>query len=352
MQTRCFTLLFAVLTGVVCAQDIQTSGSTRQTAKDSIRAYYIKHFPDYFFLYPVLKQRSLNFELEKQSGNENLLTFKPNNSYSFGMGMYLFEVGFELAFAIPIDEKSKAIYGDSHARDVQLNVLGKKWGADAFYQRYRGFYVTDSENKIIDNNPYPQRPDIISRNFGVTGSYVFNNQRFSFRSAYNYAERQVFSKGSFLVATTTSSFRIEADSSILNESQKLAFGENVSFTNLRYVTFSIAPGYTYSIVFNNFFLNGALLIGPSQNWIKYKLEGGESKNDSRINSFIGARLSLGYNGERVFGGISFLSQGSIVKFEDVSFSNNNGSFKILIGYRFREFGFLKNRLWDMIPFKI
>lgn len=352
MQTRCLTLLLTFCSVILNAQDIQTSGPVKLSAKDSVRAYYIRHFPDHFFLYPVLKQRSLNFEIEKQSGDENLLTFKPNNSYSFGLGMYLFEVGFELAMAIPIDEKSKAIYGESRARDLQLNILGKKWGIDAFYQKYHGFYVTDSEADVADNSPYPQRADIISRNFGVTGSYVFNNQRFSFRSAYNYAERQVFSKGSFLLASTLSSFSIEADSSILNDSQKVAFGDGVSFTNLRYVTFSIAPGYTYSIVFNNFFLNGSLLVGPAQNWIKYQIEAGDHKNDSGINSFIAARLSLGYNGERVFGGVSFLSQGSIVKFEDVRFSNNNGSFKILIGYRFREFGFLRTRLWDLIPFKI
>jgi len=334
------------------AQTLDTSGATEQREVDTVRAYYIKHFPDYFFLYPVLKQRSLNFELQKEGGNKNSVTFKPNNSYSLGLGMYLFEVGCELTMAIPIDEKSKEIFGETNARDIQLNMLGKKWGLDAFYQRYHGFYVRDSEVKVPDNIPYPQRPDIKSRNFGVTGLYVFNSQRFSFRAAYNFAERQVFSKGSFVLAATLSSFRLDADSAIINQSQKLLFGESVAFTNLRYATFSIAPGYTYSIVFNNFFLNGTLLVGPAQNWIKYQIEGGGAHNETPINSFIGARLSLGYNGERIFGGISFLSQGNNVKFQDVTFSNNNGTFKILMGYRFGEFGILKRRFWDMIPFKI
>lgn len=180
----------------------------------------------------------------------------------------------------------------------------------------------------------------------------FNNQRFSFRAAYNFAERQVFSKGSLLLAATLSSFQFNADSSIINKSQKVTFGDNVAFTSLRYATFSIAPGYTYSVVFNNFFLNGTLMIGPAQNWIRYQIEGGSSHNETPINSFVGARLSLGYNGERIFGGVSFLSQGNNVKFQDVTFSNNNGTFKILMGYRFREFGILRKRVWDMIPFKI
>jgi hypothetical protein len=334
------------------AQDIQASGPAEHNEKDSIRRYYIKHFPDYFFIYPVLKQRSLSFEIEKQNADRNKLTFKPNNSYSFGVGMYLFEVGFELAFAVPIDEKSKVIYGDSDARDIQLNILGKRWGLDAFYQRYQGFYVTDSNDEITDGNPYPQRRDIQSRNHGLTGHYVFNNQRFSFRSAYNFAERQVFSKGSLLLFTTISSFRVNSDSSIINDSQQLDFGEDVTFTKVKYITFSIAPGYTYSMVFKNFFLNGSLSIGPAHHWIVYQLERGAERNDTAINSFVAARLSLGYNGERIFGGIAFLSQGSNVKFEDTRFANNNGSFKILFGYRFRERGILKRRVWDTIPFKI
>jgi hypothetical protein len=345
------TVIFLTSVGGALAQ-VEPSGANPQRETDSVRSYYIKHFPDYFFLYPVLKQRSLNFELQKQGGDKNSITFKPNNSYSVGLGTYLFEVGFELTFAIPIDEKSEKIFGVSKARDIQLNILGRKWGLDAFYQKYHGFYITDTDYHVPDNTPYPQRPDILSRNFGFTGQYVFNNQRFSFRSAYNFAERQVFSKGSFLLASTLSSFRFQADSAIINDTQKLVFGESVAFTNLRYATFSIAPGYTYSIVFNNFFLNGTLLVGPAQNWVKYQVEGGKHQNETPINSFVAARISLGYNGERIFGGISFLSQGNNVKFQDVVFSNNNGSFKILMGYRFREFGLLRRRVWDMIPFKI
>jgi hypothetical protein len=345
-------ILFFGFPLLMMGQNVSTSGLTDRQDRDSIRNYYIKHFPDYFFLYPVLKQRHLNFELQKESGNKDLVTFKPNNAYSFGMGMYLFEINAELTFAIPIDQKSKLIYGESKARDVQLNVLGKSWGLDAFYQRYTGFYITDSQQDVPANYPYPQRADIASRNRGLTGYYVFNHQKFSFRSAYNFAERQIFSKGSVLLSSSLSSFRMSADSSILDRQQRLAFGDDVAFTKLRYATFSVAPGYTYSVVFESFFLNGSLSVGPAHNWINYSLEGGPNKSETGINTFVAARLSLGYNGERIFGGISFLSQGNNIRFQNTQFSNNNGSFKILLGYRFREGGFLKKRVWDLVPFKI
>jgi hypothetical protein len=331
------------------AQELEISSPV--TKKDSVRDLYIRRFPDHFNAYPVIKQRSLNFQLEKRDRSD-LLTFKPNNSYSFGLGLYLFELNFELAFAIPLDEKSKSIYGSSKARDLQLNILGRKWGFDIVYQKYSGFYVTDKDDEPEADIPYPQRPDIDSRNLGLTGNYIFNNKKFSFRSVYNFAERQLYSKGSFLVFSNIGSFRLTADSSILSSDQKLVFGEQVSFTQLRYTSISLAPGYTYSLIFKNFFLNGTLAVGPAHHWIKYKLEDGPEKNEIAINAFIAARIGIGYNGDRLFGGISFVTQGSNVRFEDVRFSNNNGVFKILIGYRFREFGFLKKRVWDLIPIKI
>jgi hypothetical protein len=325
--------------------------SSPETNPDSIRDLYIKKFPNHFFLYPLIRQRSLSFELEKRDRTETL-TYRPNNTYSLGVGFYVFELGFELGFAVPIDEKKTATYGKSRSRDWQFNAYGKKWGLDAFYQKYKGFYISDKVNPVAANAAFPQRSDIVSRNFGITGNYVFNDEKFSFRSIYNFSERQLFSAGSFLAFAAINSFKLSADSSIIDTKQEVIFGKNVSFKDLSYTSISIAPGYTYSLIFKNFFINGSLALGPSQHWIKYRLEAGDEKTDATINTFVATRIGIGYNGDKLFGGVAFVSQGSIVRFEDVQFSNNNGSFKILVGYRFKETGILKKRVWDLIPFKI
>jgi len=320
--------------------------------KDSLRRYYIKQFPEYFFVYPVLKQRSLNFELAKRDRGA-VLTYKPNNTYSLGFGVYLFELGLEFSFAVPLQEKSIDRYGESNARDLHLNILSKRWGVHAFYQRYSGFYIVDKENEPLATEPFPHRSDIGTKNFGLTGHYVFNNQKFSFRSAYNFSERQLYSRGSFLLFTTLNTFRVSADSSVVNENRLADFGSHVTFTRLRYTTFSIAPGYTFNLTYNNFFLNTTLALGPAHHWINYDLEDSpKTHHDIAINSFVSGRVAIGYNGYRIFGGISFISQGSTIKFDAVNFSNNNSVFKILIGYRFKEFGILKKRVWDMLPFDI
>jgi hypothetical protein len=336
--------------------DIQVSGSDSTNhvgnARDSLRQYYIKRFPEYFFVYPVFRQGSLNFELAKSDGSASL-KYKPNNTYSLGVGFYLFEVGLEFGFAIPLKEKSLKRFGESESRDIQANLLAKRWGVDIFYQRYAGFYLVDDDNLPDRDEPYTQRPDIHTKNFGLTGHYVFNNQKFSFRSAYNFSERQLYSKGSFLMVAGINTFRVSADSSVVDYTRQVDFGEEVDFTRLRYTTFAIAPGYTYNMTYKNFFLNTTLCVGPSHHWINYDLESSNKEsNETAINSFIAARVAIGYNGYRIFGGIGFISQGSSVKFEDVRFSNNNSVFKVVMGYRFKEFGILKTRALDMIPFKI
>jgi hypothetical protein len=343
-----FLIGFWVASCVCFAQELEVS--TPHPSTDSLRDGHIGLFPNDFFVYPVLKQRTLSFELEK-ADRSRLLTFRPNRTYSLGVGLYLFEVAAELAVAIPVAEKKTDLFGKSKARDIQLNMLGKKFGLDMYYQRYRGFYVTDRDNEPGRDMPYPQRGDIVSRNLGVTGSYIFNNKKFSLRSVYNFSERQIYSAGSFIALVNLGRFTLEADSSILDSSQELVF-TNESFKNLRYSTFSVAPGYSYNLIYRSFFLNGTLGIGPAHHWIYYQHETGKGEREIGINSFVAARIGIGYNGERVFGGISFLTQGSNVKFEEARFSNNNASFKILMGYRFKEFGRLKKRAWDQIPFKL
>jgi hypothetical protein len=267
--------------------------------------------------------------------------------------LYVFELGVEFAFAIPLREQSVERYGESNARDAQLNILAKRWGLDAFVQRYTGFYIVDSEHEPADNEPFPQRSDIATRNFGLTGHYVFKGQKYSLRSAYNFAERQLNSTGSFIVLGSLYTFRVAADSSVVNANRRADFGGQVDFTRLRYTTFSIAPGYTINLTWRHFFLNTMLALGPAHHWINYDLEDNPlTRHDIEINTFFGARIAIGYNGDRLFGGVSYVSQGSTLKFDAVDFSNNNSLFKILVGYRFHEFGILRKRVWDVRPFEI
>lgn len=311
------------------------------------REKHIKSYPDHFFVWPVLKQRKLDFEMKSLEGGKQTLQFNTNKPYSLGVGMYLFELGFEIAFAVPLDEQSKRIFGESKSRDVQLNVLGKKWGADLFYQRYSGFYLDDPDNAVPAGTPYLQRPDIDTRNAGLTVHRIFNSNRFSFRSAYNFAERQLTSAGSLILFATFDNLTTRGDSAIVGNKFAAGFGESAMINHIRSSNLGVAPGYSYSLIFKGFFINGTLAVGPAHNWMKYEMEDGTEESKLRFSALVAARISLGYNGDKFFGGLTFMNQGRNSKFGNVQFSNTQSAFKILFGFRFRETGILKKRVWDI-----
>ncbi len=315
---------------------------------DSLRARYVQRFPDYFFLWPVVKQRSTTFDIQNVSAKNNKLTYKPNGNYGLGLGMYIFEIGFEVVFSIQPKVTTQPIYGHTTSSDLQANILGKHWGFDLFTQHYKGFYVSDLNKAVPTGSPYPQRPDISTWNTGVNGIYLFNKKKYSIRAAYNFSEKQLRSAGSFLLSGTLNTFSLRADSAVYGPSYEPTLGVNADFKKLDYTTISISPGYAHTFVLGNFFVNGSLSVGPANHWVYYQ-SATVAKHDITLNSFIDLRLSVGYNSDRFFTGISFVAQARNIKFEQVQFTNTNTTFKVVMGYRFREFGVLKKSARDFLP---
>lgn len=316
-------------------------------ARDSVRAHYIEEFHEHYSIWPMLKYRSLDFAIERKDGEGNRISFNPNGDYKLGAGFHLFELSIEVSFAIPIAVRNEDIYGTTKSRDLQINMLTKAWGLDLYYQRYTGFYKNDRDNPPLSGMPYPQRPDIEMQNLGGSAFYVWNNKKFSIRSSYNYADRQIKSAGSFIVYGTINSFSLKGDSAILAANVRQDFGEGADFVNLRYTTLSIAPGYSYNLVLKRFFINGTLAIGPAHHWVHYRTESGVEENDIVFNSSYTVRVGVGYSGPRFFTGAGFVLQSRVLTYQDIRFENSTSVFRLLVGYRFKEKGFLKRRIWEI-----
>ncbi|MBK7652590.1 MAG: DUF4421 family protein [Flammeovirgaceae bacterium] len=320
-----------------------------QAQTDSLQNEYRQSFPDKFFLWPVLKKRQQSFEVDNKEDQIGKLNYKPNSSFNAGVGMYLFEVGVELTFAVPIDDRSTNTYGASDVRDLQSNFLGKNWGVDLYTQKYSGFYVANPNQGPSSPDAFIKRSDIELRNTGMNVLYSLNKEKFSLKASYNYSERQLKSAGSFIVTGTVNTFRLQADSAVLPSVNLASSASTPNFRQFRYTALSVAPGYTYTLIYKSFFLNGVLSIGPAHYWLMDTGKDGNARYDISINTFADVRVALGYNGDRIFGGMSFITQSRNIHFEEVQFANANYTFKLMVGYRFREVGILKKRATDYIP---
>ena len=157
-----------------CALAITIPFTISGQHKSVIRSQYIKDFPDDFFIWPLVKQRSTSFDIVLQKDRSQKLTYRPNNDFGLGFGVYLFGLGAEVTFAIQPKQSSQDKFGHSSASDLQLNLISKRWGMDVFTQHYQGFYLNDQNKFVAANMPYPQRPDISTWNTGLNGIYVFN----------------------------------------------------------------------------------------------------------------------------------------------------------------------------------
>lgn len=333
---RCFFVLLLFL--------LVTQATVGQHASDSTRSEYIQKFPDKFFIWPLFKKRSLSFDI--RNGENEKIKYKPNSPFSLGLGVYLFEVTAEISFALPINEKSQSAYGSTNAREFHANFIGNNWGVDIFRQKYGGFYFNDPSGSPSNN--VVKRPDIDLTNTGVNGIYAFNKKKFSLKSAYNYSERQVKSGGSILVSGNLNTFRLSADSAILTKTSSSP-NKGSDLLLMRYTTMSVAGGYTYTLVYRSFFLNGALSVGPAHNWILYSRPGGKEYYDVAVNTYSDIRVAIGYNSDRIFGGMSLVTQSRYIRFDEIRFANTNTFVKLMVGYRFNEVGILKKRAKDYIP---
>ena len=65
--------------GLILGASLALAFPVHAQKKDSVRDKYVERFPDYFFIWPVIKQRSTSIQIEQIRNRSNSLTFKPNN---------------------------------------------------------------------------------------------------------------------------------------------------------------------------------------------------------------------------------------------------------------------------------
>ncbi len=312
--------------------------------------YYYKKYFDHFAVSGVVKQKNFDFTLRGTTGAGNFRkTFNPNNSYSTGIALYVFDVNIELTAGIPISQRSIERFGKTSTRDLQLNLITHRLGLELYSQRYVGFYVTDPTINIISPQPFPFRPELESRNTGFSAVYIFNSKRYSLPATYNFADQQLKSSGSFIIQSSLNSWKLNIDSALIGKHLVDDFGAGAAIVNGNFTSFDLGPGYAQNIIYKGFFLNLTLFLAPSHTWIRYREDDRPNKYDIHLNFSSGVRAAVGYNSDVFFTGLSLSNQSKIFTVDDTELINNRSSIKFVLGFRFREKGIMKKSAMDLIP---
>lgn len=321
------------------------AGSTSNAQDyDSVRSIYVKEFPDYFNAQIIATDRLLILNLIGREGEKRRINYAPNDRGYIGLAAYVFDIGIGLSVKVPAAfERDKDKYGTTDFIDLQGNIYGKKWCFDGTFQKYEGFFLNNAADitpGFESGDNFPQRADLGVMNIILNGVHIFNHQKFSFRSGFNQADKQIKSAGSPILLLSASRFSINADSVLIPDNVADDFGNLSEMIDGRFITMSILPGYAYNLVFRDLFANLNATGGIGLQHQKLDL-----KNDATekiaIEPKFNFRAALGYDNGRFFAGGSFLLQRSTINMDGMRINNIAGNYKFFVGYRFKEFGILK-----------
>lgn len=308
----------------------------------------IKTYDDHILVRTGITNRSLNLNL---SPRENGLTkylerlwYRPNVSSTLGLGLRFKGLGISYSFKIIDDPLIDGLTNKSKYTDIRINSLGRKVGYDINYQDYQGFFRSNFDINGFNNfyrsiknlgkqDSVFTRDDLRIRNYSANVYYIFKPEKFSYRAAYVFDERQLKSGGSFLVNGSINLTKINADSSIVPNNTEIEFRSSALYSDANFYTLAIAPGYAYNFIYKEKFYTS---LGVSA---MAGLAFFEGKKDNSNSSFLRpalngvARLSLGYHGSLWITGASLTGDFKAVNLPSVQFRTSVLELSFFIAYR-------------------
>ena len=197
--------------------------------------------------------------------NGKLIEFEPNISTNFGLGIaYL---GYGISGSLPLSNANNDTqkFGKTSYFDFQFNYTSRRWGADFFYQNYKGFYLKDAEKFSVGGSadaPALQYGGLSILNTGVGAFYNFND-RYSANAAFSQGERQLTSAGSFVADTSVSYTEIRTGASLVPASELALYPDLDRYRGGDYWLWVARFGYGYNFVYRRMTLGALFALGPN-----------------------------------------------------------------------------------------
>lgn len=240
------------------------------------------------------------------------ITYKPNNKFNIGVGASYKALTLNIGVGIPGLNKDQEKYGTTRYLDAQANIHTKRWATNLFLQGFRGYYIsshTKEELGWAQATLYPTRPDIEEYNFGVSTVHIFNNDRFSYRAAFNQDAWQRKSQGSFLAGGYITYFRLRSDSSLVPVRLATYFEPGLHLVRAGFTDLGLNFGYAYTLVVReHFFLTASNVLGvgiSAQRATTVEQERKDVRTAFGPGWHTQLRIATGYNSARFYVGISF-----------------------------------------------
>ena len=299
---------------------------------------YIKSYRDVFTFRLLTTNKKSEFDITHET-NGNSIEYEPNSSLNLGFGFTYKWFGLNLAFNFPFINNDDEIYGKTQRLDLQSSIFSRKFAVDLFLQFYKGYYVANPtilNPGWLPGDPYPIRGDIRSFSLGGTYNYIFNHDKFSYRAAFNFNERQKKSAGSFLVGGGVLLYNLLSDSGLIPNQLFPDSVEVINIDGVKINSIYALGGYAHTFVIRNWYFTLGLGLGPGLSSTKTKLTNDEFKKvRSRFSVITEFRGSVGYNSDVFYAGLSWYTGAfAIDSSNDILITYSLSKINFYVGYRF------------------
>lgn len=259
-----------------------------------------------FFEVPFYSFGFEDISAQKRSDaiNGKTIDFDPNIGTNIGLGIaYL---GYGISGSLPLSRANNDVtrYGETRYFDFQFNYTARRWGADIFYQSYRGFYLKDPEKFAIGyvpGMPNPQFGDLQIWNAGFGGFLNFN-EKYSSNAAFSQGERQLSSAGSFVIDSSLTYTQLNSSSSLVPASELPLYPDLDRYRGGAYWLWIVRLGYGYNFIYQRMTLGGLFSLGPNlHRQTNFNTDG--VSRAWRVNTSVRLRLSLWFEFKDEFIGV-------------------------------------------------
>jgi len=300
---------------------------------------YYEDYSQKFALFLYSKIKYNRFSVTNLAQKKTLF-YSPNEQMNMGFGFHYKFLGIGIALNFGFINHDNKDYGKTRRLDLQTNIYMKKFVVDFYLQYYKGFYIQNPEDVFSEWNSEQRsyiRPDISSFDVGIGGMYVFNHERFSYKSAFLQTAIQKKSAGSFLLGGQIFFQGVVGDSTFFP--QQSFFGDLPKAKGHSATYIGVLTAYAYNFIILKHYFFSVSMMGSIHLGATYTLmESGNEYTNILPVLHLQPRVALGMNRPKWYAGMSFVKDTYVElvdkKDSDWSYTFYSGNLRIFLGYRF------------------
>jgi hypothetical protein len=270
---------------------------------ETVKTYNTEFIFRGFIRKPFLNITLRHYTPKDEKNNSEIIRYEPNTLANWGASFSWQGFGFAFGLDSPKSEKDESQYGNTKYYDFQVYFYWQRFGFDAHYQKYQGFFLFNPEKYGYSaGSPEALRPDIKATSIGCNVFWSFFEE-FSFSAAFDQSQRQLSTAFSPLLMASFNTFSIASDHSIIPPSQEGYYGKFSGYTGGDYTGIAITPGFAITYVWNqNWYASAAGFLGSGWMHKNYSTALGNTTENKPFGKG-NLRASFGYNDDDLFAGI-------------------------------------------------